>query len=117
MTELKENLKDSWEKTTIMVVSEFGRTVAENGSRGTDHGTGGLAMLAGGAVKGGRIAGDWPGLGNNALYEGRDLMAVNAYEGLFKAILISHLGLDQGFVETQVFPDSTVLRPTDGLFV
>ena len=117
MTELKENLKDSWATTTVMVVSEFGRTVAENGSRGTDHGTGGLAMLAGGAVKGGRIAGDWPGLGNNALYEGRDLMAVNAYEGLFKAILISHLGLDQGFVETQVFPDSTVLRPTDGLFV
>ena len=66
-------------------MSEFGRTAAENGSRGTDHGTGGLALLAGGAVGGGRIVGDWPSLSDRALYDGRDVLAANAYERLFKA--------------------------------
>jgi len=112
---LRAELGPIWAKTTVMVVSEFGRTAAENGSRGTDHGTGGLAILAGGAVAGGRVAGDWPGLTPNALFEGRDLRAVNSYEAIFKAILISRLGLSEGFVSDQVFlGDSTA--PMDGLF-
>lgn len=116
VTELKTELGAAWAKTVVLVVSEFGRTVAENGSNGTDHGTGGIAFITGGAVKGGRIAGDWPGLSQAARYEGRDVNPVNAYEGFFKAVLVSHLGLTQGFVEDTVFPSSRSIRPVDGLF-
>ena len=116
LLELKLGLREAWGETIVMVVSEFGRTAAENGSRGTDHGTGGLALLAGGAVAGGRIVGDWPGLSDRALHDGRDVLAANAYERLFKAILIGHLGLDLGFVEDRVFPDSRAQSSMDGLF-
>lgn len=112
---LRGELGSVWAKTTVMVVSEFGRTAAENGSRGTDHGTGGLAMLAGGKVAGGRIAGDWPGLSRTALFEERDLRAVNSYEAIFKAILIDRFVLSQSFIGDHVFPgDGT--SPMDGLF-
>lgn len=84
---------------------EFGRTAAENASGGTDHGTGGLAILAG----------DWPGLSDGALHEGRDVPAANAYERLFKAVLVRHLGLEPGFVEDRVFPARRALSPMDGL--
>jgi len=114
--ELKSGLQQVWSDTAILTVSEFGRTAAENGSRGTDHGTGGIAFLAGGAVNGGRIEGKWPGLTRSALYEERDLRPVNAYEGLFKGALISHLGLRQGFVEDTVFPNSKAFSPIDQLF-
>jgi uncharacterized protein (DUF1501 family) len=116
LLELKRGLGEAWGETVVMVVSEFGRTAAENGSRGTDHGTGGLALLAGGAVAGGRIVGDWPGLSDRALYEGRDVLVANAYERLFKAVLIGHLGVDLGFVEDRVFPASRAQSPMDGLF-
>jgi len=69
------------------------------------------------AVEGGRIVGDWPGLSERALYEGRDVLAANSYERLFKAVLIGHLGLDPGFVEDRVFPASRAQSPTDGLFL
>ncbi|MBX3501337.1 MAG: DUF1501 domain-containing protein [Alphaproteobacteria bacterium] len=115
LLELKRGLGEAWRETVVLVVSEFGRTAAENASGGTDHGTGGLAILAGGAVAGGRIAGDWPGLSDRALHEGRDVPAANAYERLFKAALIRHLGLDAGFVEDRVFPASRALSPLDGL--
>lgn len=115
LLELKRGLGEAWRETVVMVVSEFGRTAAENGSSGTDHGTGGLALLAGGAVAGGRIAGDWPGLSDRALYEGRDVLAANTYERLFKAVLIGHLDLDLGYVEDRVFPDSRAQSPMDGL--
>ena len=116
LLELKSGLGEVWRETVVIVISEFGRTAAENGSRGTDHGTGGFALLAGGAVAGGRIVGDWPGLSERALYEGRDVLAANSYERLFKAILIGHLGLDPGCVEDRVFPASRAQSPTDGLF-
>lgn len=108
---LKRGLAEHWPRTQVLVVSEFGRTAAENGNRGTDHGTGGLAMIAGGAVNGGRIVGDWPGLSKSALWERRDLRTVNAYESIFKTALVGHLGIDQGFVEDVVFPNSADLRP------
>jgi uncharacterized protein (DUF1501 family) len=116
LLELKRGLGEAWQETVVMVVSEFGRTAAENGSGGTDHGTGGLALLAGGAVAGGRIVGDWPGLSDRALYEARDVLAANAYERLLKAVLIGHLGLDPGHVEDRVFPASRALSPMNGLF-
>ncbi len=116
MTVFRDEIGDAWSNTTFIIVSEFGRTVSENGSRGTDHGTGGIAFLLGGAVNGGRIVGDWPGLSEASRYEGRDLNPVNAYEGIFKAALISKLGLAQGFVEDKVLPNSSSIRPWDGLF-
>jgi len=115
LVELKRGLGAAWPSTVVMVVTEFGRTAAENASGGTDHGTGSLALLAGGGIAGGRILGDWPGLSDKALLEGRDLRAVNAYESLFKAVLLGHLGLDRGFVEDRVFPSSAALSPMDGL--
>ena len=116
LLELKSGLGSTWAKTAVLTVSEFGRTAAENGSRGTDHGTGGIALLAGGAVNGGRIVGRWPGLSEQSLFEGRDLNPVNAYEGIFKSTLIFHLGLSEEFVEDKVFPDSSGLTTTENLF-
>lgn len=100
----------------MIVVSEFGRTAAENGSRGTDHGIGGLALLLGGAVRGGRVAGAWPGLSQSALYEGRDIRSTTDYESLFKAALISRLDLFPAVVEDEVFPNSRALAPAEHLF-
>src|SRR5262245_59895438 len=70
---LKEQLAPVWRDTAVLVATEFGRTAATNGTRGTDHGTGAAAFLLGGAVAGGRVVADWPGLGARSLYEGRDL--------------------------------------------
>ncbi|MEZ5649061.1 MAG: DUF1501 domain-containing protein [Burkholderiaceae bacterium] len=102
--ELRTGLGRAWTRTVVLIVSEFGRTAAENGSRGTDHGTGGLALLAGGAVRGGRVLGRWPGLARTALFEGRDLHPVNALEGLFKGVLLAHIGLDERTVDATILP-------------
>ena len=115
LLELKSGLGTHWDKTTVVVVSEFGRTAGENGNRGTDHGTGGLSLIAGGAVRGGQITGTWPGLSNKALLDERDVRPANSYEALFKTLLIGHLGLDPGFVEDKVFPNSRAFAPMDGL--
>ena len=72
---LKESLGPVWRSTAVLLVTEFGRTAAANGSRGTDHGTGAAAFLVGGAVNGGRVIADWPGLAPGKLHEGRDLRA------------------------------------------
>ena len=112
---LKQGLGEAWKDTVVLVVSEFGRTAAENASGGTDHGTGGVAVLVGGAVNGGRIQGKWPGLSSAALHEGRDLRRVNYYESIFKTVLISHLGLSAGFVEDKVLPNSARIEPMPDL--
>src|SRR6185436_16970322 len=70
---LRQGLGAAWADTVVLVATEFGRTAAANGTNGTDHGTASAAMLLGGAVQGGRVLGDWPGLAPSALYEGRDL--------------------------------------------
>lgn len=101
---LRERLGGHWQSTLVMGITEFGRTVRENGSGGTDHGTGGAAVFAGGALKGGRVLGDWPGLGDGALYAGRDLMPtrdVRAYAGWALAGLF---GLKRSEIEGRVFP-------------
>ncbi|MDR6671907.1 DUF1501 domain-containing protein [Xanthomonas sp. 1678] len=105
----------SWQRSVVAVVTEFGRTAAVNGTGGTDHGTGGVAFLAGGAVRGGRIAGDWPGLSPRALNEGRDLRATADLRGLFKHLLGAHLGVSEAALDTQVFPGSAAVRAMDGL--
>jgi len=116
MATFRDEIGGAWAKTTVIIVSEFGRTVSENGSRGTDHGTGGIAFLLGGAVNGGHIIGDWPGLTEAVRYEGRDLNPVNAYEAIFKAALISQLGVSHSFLEDKVLPNSAAIEPWDGLF-
>ncbi|MEL7312361.1 MAG: DUF1501 domain-containing protein [Pseudomonadota bacterium] len=115
LVELKQGLTRHWKNTVVVVVSEFGRTAAENANRGTDHGTGGLAMLCGGAVAGGRIVGDWAGLSKKSLYESRDVRSLNSYESIFKTVLLSHLQVPEAVIETSVFPNSSGLAPMSGL--
>jgi uncharacterized protein (DUF1501 family) len=104
---LRDELGDTWSKTIVAVVTEFGRTVAVNGTRGTDHGTGSAAIIVGGAVNGGRVIADWPGLGKSDLYDGRDLQPTTDMRSLFKGILADHFDLPDNLLNTEVFPDST----------
>ena len=104
-----------WANTVVVVVTEFGRTAAINGTGGTDHGTGGVAFVAGGAVKGGRIAGQWPGMGKTQLNEGRDLLATTDMRALFKGILREHLEVSADALARSVFPESAGLPSLPGL--
>jgi uncharacterized protein (DUF1501 family) len=113
---LRTSLGAAWQHTAVLIVTEFGRTVSPNGSTGTDHGTGGAAFVAGGAVRGGRVITDWPGLGERDLHEGRDLRPTLDLRALFKAALIAQLRVDDAKLEAQVFPGSAGVRPLDGLF-
>jgi uncharacterized protein (DUF1501 family) len=105
-----------WSSTAVIVVTEFGRTVAMNGTAGTDHGTGGAAFVVGGAVAGRRMIADWPGLRAADLHEGRDLRPTADLRSIFKAALIEHMGADESEVENRVFPGSGAVRATPGLF-
>lgn len=111
-----DGMAAQWDRTTVLVVTEFGRTAAVNGTGGTDHGTGGVAFVLGGGVRGGRIAGDWPGLSASALNEGRDLRATTDLRALFKGVLAKQLQLPESVLDTRVFPDSKAVKPMDGLF-
>jgi len=112
---IREGLADEWARTAVVVATEFGRTVAINGSAGTDHGVGGVALLAGGAVRGGRIGGDWPGLAPGALLDGRDLRPTTDLRAVFKGLLAGHLAVRESALETRIFPDSRAVRPLEGL--
>jgi len=116
LTALKRGLGQHWSRTTVLVVSEFGRTVAENGTRGTDHGVGGIGFLLGGSVRGGRVVTDWPGLEEGQRFEGRDLMPTLSYESVFKAVLEEHLGLKDSVVEDQIFPNTRGIAKQRDLF-
>jgi uncharacterized protein (DUF1501 family) len=113
---LKDSLGVAWKQTAVLVVTEFGRTVAINGSRGTDHGTAGAAFVAGGAVRGGRVIADWPGLSDRALHEGRDLKPTLDLRALLKGALTAQLGVTDRALETRVFPESRAVRALDDLF-
>ena len=115
LAELKNGLGDRWSDTVVAVVTEFGRTVSVNGTRGTDHGTAGAAVLLGGAVAGGKVVADWPGLGAGDLYEGRDLYPTTDLRSVFKSVLTDHLGITDEFVEREVFPDSASAKSIDDL--
>ena len=112
---LKIALGPAWKKTAVIAVSEFGRTVRVNGGGGTDHGTGGLAILAGGAIKGGRMYGDWPSLRSSALFENRDLMPTVDSRQVFKGLLRDQLGWAQKDLDTTVFHDSAKVVALSGL--
>lgn len=103
---LKAGLAGNWSRTAVIVVTEFGRTVRINGTRGTDHGTATAAILLGGAVNGGRVIADWPGLGSGELYQDRDLMPTADTRSLFKGVLTDHLQLSPAYVDRAVFPGS-----------
>jgi uncharacterized protein (DUF1501 family) len=111
LTALQEGLGSEWSNTVVAVVTEFGRTVHVNGTRGTDHGTATAALLLGGAVNGGRVIADWPGLGQSQLFEGRDLQPTADVRSLFKGVLAEHLELQDSFINSEVFPDSAATKP------
>jgi uncharacterized protein (DUF1501 family) len=104
ITTLRAAAGPAWERTLVIAMTEFGRTARENGGGGTDHGTGGAALLAGGAVRGGRVYGDWPGLGEGALYQDRDLMPTIDVRCFPGQALAGLFGIDQGRVEREIFP-------------
>ncbi len=101
---LKAGLGPDWSRTTVMAVTEFGRTLRENGTGGTDHGTGGTMVLAGGALRGGRIIGDWPGLSETASYDGRDLMPMRDIRAYAGWAMRDMFGLAVSDVERVIFP-------------
>lgn len=105
----------AWRRTVVLVVTEFGRTVHPNGTGGTDHGVGGVALLAGGAVAGGRVIADWPGLSEPALLQGRDLRPTTDLRGVFKGVLHDHLQVPERALEATVFPDSASIAGVGGL--
>ncbi|NHF73710.1 DUF1501 domain-containing protein [Paracoccus xiamenensis] len=111
LTVLKRELGTNWGNTVVLAMTEFGRTAAENGTGGTDHGTGGLMVMAGGAVRGGKVHGDWPGLDESSLYAGRDLMPtadVRAYAG---AAIAGMFGVSLRAVEEVIFPGLQLDQP------
>jgi uncharacterized protein (DUF1501 family) len=112
---LAEELGALWPQTAVLVVTEFGRTAAMNGTRGTDHGTGGCAFLAGGAVRGGRVVADWPGLSHTALLDNRDLRPTLDLRSVFKGVLDEHMHVDARTLDSRIFPDSSNARPLQGL--
>jgi uncharacterized protein (DUF1501 family) len=112
---LADELGPLWPQTAVLVVTEFGRTAAMNGTRGTDHGTGGCAFLAGGAVRGGRVMADWPGLGRAALLDDRDLRPTLDLRSVFKGVLDEHMHVGAKTLATRIFPDSSGARPLQGL--
>lgn len=101
---LRDGLGDAWQQTVVLVATEFGRTAAANGTGGTDHGTASAAMLAGGAVQGGRVIADWPGLAASALHEGRDLRPTLDLDALIAATAADAFGLDRERVMRALFP-------------
>ncbi len=113
---LAQDLGDRMSDTVILTMSEFGRSVAENGSRGTDHGHGNAMFVIGGAVKGGQVYGKWPGLAGHDRFEGRDLAVTTDFRDVFSAVLIQHLGATNG-TTARVFPGYSprqhlpILRP------
>jgi uncharacterized protein (DUF1501 family) len=111
---LKDELGATWKDTAVLLITEFGRTAAINGTRGTDHGTATAAFLVGGAVAGGRVVSDWPGLSAHNLYQGRDLAATLDLRSVLKGILDEHLQVPARALE-DVFPDSAAARALRGL--
>jgi uncharacterized protein (DUF1501 family) len=104
-----------WSDTVVVAVTEFGRTVHINGTTGTDHGTGTVAFLAGGALNGGRVIADWPGLKTADLYEARDLKPTIDIRGVLKGVLAQQFGLSAEVLATKVFPDTIGVKPMSGL--
>ena len=111
---LRDGLGPVWRRSVVLVITEFGRTVRPNGTRGTDHGTGTVAFVLGGSVAGGRVRGDWPGLATGQLFEGRDLAPTTDLRSITKGVLAQHLGLSAAAL-AGVFPDSAGASAMGGI--
>ena len=103
---MKSGLGEDWSNTLVIVATEFGRTAHPNGTGGTDHGEASLAMLVGGAVSGGRVVADWPGLSTGSLFEGRDLKPTTDLDALIAGAVAQHYALEPSRVMTTLFPDT-----------
>jgi len=114
---MRDGLGAAWANTTVLVATEFGRTVAVNGTGGTDHGTGSVAMLVGGAVKGGRVISDWPGLAPGKLYQARDLRPTSGLDALIAGAAAESLALDPEHAGRSLFAQATSDRPMTGLII
>ncbi|RZT54986.1 uncharacterized protein (DUF1501 family) [Sphingomonas sp. BK036] len=112
---LRAGLGPLWADTMVLVATEFGRTVAVNGTGGTDHGTGTAAMLFGGGVKGGRVVSDWPGLAPAALYEARDLKPTMQLDAFIGGAVSAHFGVDPARAMAALFPASARTAAIEGL--
>ncbi|MFI3277091.1 DUF1501 domain-containing protein [Vibrio sp.] len=121
---LKESLGSRWNNTVIIAANEFGRTAKENGTKGTDHGTGNVMLVAGGAMankasnissssaSGGQVIANWPGLSQENLYQGRDLKPTTDMRGVIKGVLNQHLSIEEKQLDT-IFPDSEMVKPLE----
>jgi uncharacterized protein (DUF1501 family) len=105
----ERELRPTWKDTVIVAITEFGRTARINGTQRTDRGTGTIMLLAGGAVRGGRVIADWPGLRQNQLRDCRDLAATT--------IAVDLLGSSPALLSRDVFPGSEAAAPMKGLIV
>ena len=112
---LQKGLGPLWSSTVVLVATEFGRTVKVNGTQGTDHGTGSVAMLMGGAVNGGRVVADWPGLADAALYEDRDLKPTLGLDTVIGSTLAAHFDLTPQIAARTLFPEVQMARPIQDL--
>jgi uncharacterized protein (DUF1501 family) len=112
---IKTNMGEAWSETVVTLITEFGRTAHVNGNEGTDHGTATVALLAGGALKGGRVIADWPGLKESDLYEKRDLKPTTDLRAVLKGVLKDHLRVGDRVLAADVFPGSEAAAPMAGL--
>jgi uncharacterized protein (DUF1501 family) len=112
---IESGMGDAWKETAVAIITEFGRTARINGTNGTDHGTATVAVLVGGALKGGRVIADWPGVSEAKLYENRDLKPTTDLRGILKGLLRDHLRVDERALASAVFPDSLTVRAAPGL--
>ncbi|ALP65187.1 DUF1501 domain-containing protein [Paraburkholderia caribensis] len=112
---LRDGLGPAWSKTTVLVATEFGRTAAANGTGGTDHGTASVAMVIGGAVAGGRVVAEWPGLRQSDLYEARDLKPTASLDALISGVASDSLGLDPHRTSRTLFAQAGSTQPMTGL--
>jgi uncharacterized protein (DUF1501 family) len=111
---VETGMGSAWSDTVVAVVTEFGRTARINGTEGTDHGTATVALLAGGALKGGRVIADWPGLKTAQLRDQRDLKPTTDLRAVLKGVLRDHVRLPEQRLAA-VFPDSASAKPLAGL--
>jgi uncharacterized protein (DUF1501 family) len=112
---IKSNMGSAWRETVVALATEFGRTARINGTDGTDHGTATVALLVGGALNGGRVIADWPGLKSADLYQNRDLKPTNDLRAVLKGVLRDHLRVDERALAQAVFPGSDAVKPMPGL--
>lgn len=112
---LVAGLGPAWKEMVVIIATEFGRTAKVNGTSGTDHGTATVALLVGGAVRGGRVIADWPGLAEPRLHQERDLTPTADLRAILKGALRDHLGIPDALLASVVFPDSQSAATINGL--